>query len=134
MSAAGSTSDADGAQLTHLIARTQHRQIVIGPDVGNDRGIVGSRQAQPHHRPRKVRSVTVAGMTARSPAGEAGISMLTRTRSAGSSAWPDPGLDRGGARCGRQFGSQHLDLDQILPARPARAARLAAVPPGWPGR
>jgi hypothetical protein len=113
----------------HLVARPQQRQVVVGPDMGDDRRIVGSRQAQPHDRALEGQ-IGDGGGNDGEFAGRRGRDLHDdadpfRSDHQGRLA---PGFDGGGARRRRQLGAQHLDLDQILTGGLAGAAGLAAVP------
>ena len=123
MSAAGRTSDASGAQRhVHLVAGTQHRQILLGADVGDDRRIVGCGQQQPHHRTLERQILDRRRTVATSPVGR--VHRHPDAFRAHHQRRVTARLDRGVTGAGLQRRSENVDFDEIA----VGAARLPAGP------
>ena len=111
-----------GPADVHLVTGAQHRQVLLGADVGDDRGAVGGGQRQPHHR-------TLEGQVDDRGAhgGDVAGGRLHRDPhplGANHQGGLPARFDRGVTRPGLERGAQHLDLDEVA----VGATGLAAGP------
>ena len=129
MSAAGRTSDASGAQHdVHLVAGPQHRQVLLGADVGDDRRVVGGGQQQPHHRTLE-RQILDRGADRRDIAGRARRSTPGRVRDA-PSGW----RGRPARSWCRRGGPSTSFRERRLRRNRGWRGPSADPPTGWPAR